>query len=87
MDYLNRKAQSSCGKSMPSCMKLYITNAVFLQNRLISPCINRGLIKNFLYDVMQDNRPEKTPDYFDGDTYIQHNTGVDFHSAVCLCVT
>ena len=37
---------------------------------------NRGLIKNFLYDVMQGNRPEKTPDYFDGDTYIQHNTGI-----------
>ena len=33
---------------------------------------NRRLIKNFLYDVMQGNRPEKTPDYFDGDTYIQH---------------
>ena len=25
---------------------------------------------------MQGNRPEKTPDYFDGDTYIQHNTGI-----------
>ena len=37
---------------------------------------NRGLIKNFLYDVMQGNHPEKTPDYFDGDTYIQHNTGI-----------
>lgn len=37
---------------------------------------NRKLLKNFLYDVMQGNRPEKTPDYFDGDTYIQHNTGI-----------
>lgn len=37
---------------------------------------NRELVKNFLYDVMQGNRPEKTPDYFDGDTYIQHNTGI-----------
>ena len=25
---------------------------------------------------MQGNHPEKTPDYFDGDTYIQHNTGI-----------
>ena len=25
---------------------------------------------------MQGNRPEKTSDYFDGDTYIQHNTGI-----------
>ena len=38
--------------------------------------VNREGVKNFLYDVMQVNRPEKTPDYFDGDTYIQHNTGI-----------
>ena len=37
---------------------------------------NRELVKNFLYDVMQGNNSAKTPDYFDGDTYIQHNTGI-----------
>ena len=37
---------------------------------------NRTLVKNFLYDVMQGNNPQKTPDYFDGDAYIQHNTGI-----------
>ena len=37
---------------------------------------NRELVKNFLYDVMQGKCPEKTPDYFDGDTYLQHNTGI-----------
>ena len=37
---------------------------------------NRELVKNFLYDVMQGKRPEKIADYFDGDTYIQHNTGI-----------
>lgn len=37
---------------------------------------NREVVKNFLYDVMQGNRPEKTPDYFEGDTYLQHNTGI-----------
>lgn len=37
---------------------------------------NRELVKNFLYDVMQDKRPEKTADYFNGDIYIQHNTGI-----------
>ena len=37
---------------------------------------NRELVKNFLADVMQGQHPEKTPDYFDGDTYIQHNTGI-----------
>ena len=37
---------------------------------------NRELVKNFLYDVMQGNNLDKTPEYFDGDTYIQHNTGI-----------
>lgn len=37
---------------------------------------NRKLVENFLYDVMQGNNLDKTPDYFDGDTYIQHNTAI-----------
>lgn len=37
---------------------------------------NRELVKNFLYDVMQGNNADKTPDYFDGDAYIQHNTAI-----------
>ena len=37
---------------------------------------NRELVKNFLYDVMQGNNLDKTPDYFDGDNYIQHNRGI-----------
>ena len=37
---------------------------------------NRELVKNFLYDVMQGNHAEKTPEYFDGDAYIQHNTAI-----------
>ena len=37
---------------------------------------NREMVKNFLYDVMQGNNLDKTPDYFDGDNYIQHNTGI-----------
>lgn len=37
---------------------------------------NRQLVKDFLYDVMQGNNSEKTPDYFKGDAYIQHNTGI-----------
>ena len=35
-----------------------------------------NLAANFLHDVMQGKAPEKTPSYFDGDTYIQHNTGI-----------
>lgn len=37
---------------------------------------NRRLVQNFLYDVMQGNRPERTGDYFDGDAYLQHNTAI-----------
>ena len=37
---------------------------------------NRELVRNFLIDVMQNQHPEKTPEYFDGDAYIQHNTGI-----------
>lgn len=37
---------------------------------------NCALVQNFLYDVMQGNNLDKTPDYFDGDTYLQHNTGI-----------
>ena len=37
---------------------------------------NREIIRNFLHDVMQGKAPEKTSSYFDGDTYIQHNTGI-----------
>lgn len=37
---------------------------------------NRRIVKDFLVDVMQGKNPEKTPSYFDGDTYLQHNTGI-----------
>lgn len=38
--------------------------------------ISREVVKAFLFDVMQGNDLEKTPDYFDGDTYIQHNPSI-----------
>ena len=37
---------------------------------------NRALVEQFLVDVMQGKHPEKTPEYFDGDAYLQHNTGI-----------
>ena len=37
---------------------------------------NRALVEAFLVDVMQGKHPEKTPDYFKGDVYLQHNTGI-----------
>lgn len=36
----------------------------------------RKIVKEFLYDVMQGKNPQKTPNYFNGDNYIQHNTGI-----------
>ena len=37
---------------------------------------NKELVNNFLYDVMQGNNLDKMPEYFDGDTYIQHNIAI-----------
>ncbi len=37
---------------------------------------NRNLVKDFIIDVLQGKHPEKTASYFDGDAYIQHNTGM-----------
>ncbi|WP_251178998.1 nuclear transport factor 2 family protein [Adlercreutzia agrestimuris] len=37
---------------------------------------NRAVVEDFLVDVMQGKHPEKTAKYFDGDTYLQHNTGI-----------
>lgn len=37
---------------------------------------NRQIVKDFLFDVMQGNNAQKTQEYFDGDVYIQHNTGI-----------
>ena len=37
---------------------------------------NRETVRNFLVDVMQGRHPEKTPEYFDGDAYVQHNTAI-----------
>lgn len=37
---------------------------------------NRQLVKDFLYDVMEGHNLQKIPEYFDGDTYIQHNSSI-----------
>lgn len=37
---------------------------------------NRACVEQFLVDVMQGKNPEKTPEYFQGDSYIQHNTAI-----------
>jgi predicted SnoaL-like aldol condensation-catalyzing enzyme len=37
---------------------------------------NRELVRGFIADVLCGQRPEKTPEYFDGDAYLQHNTQI-----------
>lgn len=37
---------------------------------------NRQVVKNFLVDVMQGKNPQKTPEYFKGDAYLQHNSAI-----------
>lgn len=37
---------------------------------------NRALVEQFLVDVMQGQHPEKISEYFTGDAYVQHNTGI-----------
>lgn len=37
---------------------------------------NRKVGESFIIDVLQGKNPEKLPEYFDGDAYIQHNTGI-----------
>ncbi|MFV0466921.1 MAG: nuclear transport factor 2 family protein [Lachnospiraceae bacterium] len=37
---------------------------------------NKELVKNFMEDVLMGKNLQKTPEYFDGDNYIQHNSGI-----------
>lgn len=37
---------------------------------------NRKVGESFIVDVLQGKNPGKLPEYFDGDAYIQHNTGI-----------
>ena len=36
----------------------------------------RGVVDGFVGDVLRGEHPEKLTSYFDGDNYIQHNTGI-----------
>jgi len=36
----------------------------------------RTTVKKFIHDVLMAEHAEKTPDYFDGDNYIQHNSTI-----------
>ena len=38
--------------------------------------VTRRVAADFVGDVLRGEHPEKLTSYFDGDTYIQHNTGI-----------
>ncbi|BCN30966.1 nuclear transport factor 2 family protein [Anaeromicropila herbilytica] len=37
---------------------------------------NIEFVKHFIEDVLMGKNPQKTPEYFNGDNYIQHNSGI-----------
>ena len=37
---------------------------------------NKELVKSFVNEVLMNKAPEKTPTYFNGDAYIQHNSAI-----------
>jgi len=37
---------------------------------------NKALVRNFVQDVLMGQHPENLTNYFDGNTYIQHNTAI-----------
>jgi len=38
--------------------------------------VNKEFVKKFIEDVFMGKNPQKTPNYFNGDNYIQHNSGI-----------
>lgn len=47
-----------------------------LEKRLSGTEDTRKVVAGFVGDVLRGEHPEKLTSYFDGDTYIQHNTGI-----------
>lgn len=47
-----------------------------LEKALVNAEETRQVVAGFVGDVLRGEHPEKLTDYFDGDTYIQHNTGI-----------
>ncbi len=38
--------------------------------------VNKTLVRNFFTDVLMNGKMDQLPNYFDGDSYIQHNTQI-----------
>lgn len=47
-----------------------------LEKRLGDGETTRQIVSGFVGDVLRGENPDKLTSYFDGDTYIQHNTGI-----------
>lgn len=47
-----------------------------MEKRLTGTEETRKVVSGFVGDVLRGEHPEKLTSYFDGDTYIQHNTGI-----------
>lgn len=47
-----------------------------MEKRLTGTEETRKVVDGFVGDVLRGEHPEKLTSYFDGDTYIQHNTGI-----------
>ena len=47
-----------------------------MEKRLSGTEETRKVVSGFVGDVLRGEHPEKLTSYFDGDTYIQHNTGI-----------
>lgn len=47
-----------------------------LEKKLCDKETTRKVVADFVGDVLRGENPDKLTSYFDGDTYIQHNTGI-----------
>lgn len=47
-----------------------------LEKRLVNSEATRAVVAGFVGDVLRGENPDKLTSYFDGDCYIQHNTGI-----------
>ncbi len=47
-----------------------------LEKKLVDREATRAVVTGFVGDVLRGENPDKLTSYFEGDTYIQHNTGI-----------
>lgn len=47
-----------------------------LEKQLVDSEATRKVVSGFVGDVLRGENPDKLTSYFDGDTYLQHNTGI-----------